>query len=182
MLELLFWTVSSTDSANGDISDTCAHHSPPFFLPQTLKCIHHFLLRGVFRRIRRQYGLIRKSSINPFGDGELLSRLESFRIPVLIHRTIAEDEKALANLLNIALRKAGLSREVREVFVIRMFSSSIGTVCFPVCTHADRYGKNVRQQLDFVATDQVVLLNGVGNLTLLLQIVGGLGTDVTDLA
>ena len=51
----------------------------------------------------------------------------------------------------------------------------------PLCFPATGLGKNVRQ-LDFVATDQVVLLNGVGNLTLLLQIVGGLGTDVADLA
>ncbi len=42
-------------------------------------------------------------------------------------------------------------------------------------------GKNIRQ-LDLVAANQVVLLNGVGDLTLLLQIVGSLGTDAADLA
>ena len=68
------------------------------------------------------------------------------------------------------------------MFVIECsHSTDIGTVCFLSALTPIEIGKNVRQ-LDFVATDQVVLLNGVGNLTLLLQIVGGLGTDAADLA
>ena len=68
------------------------------------------------------------------------------------------------------------------MFVIECsHSTDIRTVCFLSALTPIEIGENVRQ-LDFVATDQVVLLNGVGNLTLLLQIVGGLGTDVADLA
>ena len=60
------------------------------------------------------------------------------------------------------------------MFVIECsHSTDIGTVCFLSALTPIEISKNVRQ-LDFVATDQVVLLNGVGNLTLLLQIVGGL--------
>ena len=59
--------------------------------------------------------------------------------------------------------------------------TDIGTACFLSALTPVEISKNVCQ-LDFVATDQVVLLNGVGNLTLLLQIVGGLWTDAADLA
>ena len=58
------------------------------------------------------------------------------------------------------------------MFVIECsHSTDIGTVCFLSALTPIEIGKNVRQ-LDFVATDQGVLLNGVGNLALLLQIVG----------
>ena len=47
------------------------------------------------------------------------------------------------------------------MFVIECsHSTDIGTVCFLSALTPIEIGKNVRQ-LDFVATDQVVLLNGV---------------------
>ena len=50
------------------------------------------------------------------------------------------------------------------MFVIECsHSTDIGTVCFLSALTPIEIGKNVCQ-LDFVATDQVVLLNGIGNL------------------
>ena len=67
------------------------------------------------------------------------------------------------------------------LFIEGSHSADIRAVCFLSALTPIEIGKNIRQ-LDLVATNQVVLLNGVGDLTVLLQIVGSLGTDAADLA